>query len=243
MTTEKILERLTKALECANDEQRTAAELMVRDGVKNADRLIAFEFNTGAIIQELIFAMQDDIKAKEMKSSGKTNVAKICNKLLKGVPDSRPMLKYAHVEGDYQLFCDNYRLICLGKENHVATDDVPQSMRDYPYPVTIAKAVPTGNGKPVELFDLASLKAWYKIQKAQHKGNKDQRTWKTIDFGAEYTVNIDADYLIDAMEICGKDCVCTVHSFGTYKFEGNGNICIVMGIRLDDGVERKRTEV
>ena len=53
--------------------------------------------NTGAVIQELIFSISNEIREKEMKSSGKLNAQKAAKNILKRSPNYKPKSIISHL--------------------------------------------------------------------------------------------------------------------------------------------------
>ncbi len=238
MTNEKLLGKLNEALKYCNEEQTEAAKYMREAGIKET-KMQPYLCNTGAVIQELIFSISNEIREKEMKSSGKLNAQKAAKNILKRSPNYKPMLQYPHYEDGKQIVLSPYIMAVFGENNHVALDEKPEKVKgEFP---DWKKLIPSHKGKKVNLFDFGKLKAWYKIQETLHRKEKNYK-WEIIDFGAEYDSTINMEFVIDAMEICGADCCCYVTK-SKYVFEGNGNVVVAMGITPEKNAERKRTEI
>lgn len=144
---------------------------------------------------ELIREIKHEIRQTTAKSSGRNTELKAAERILKTSPDSRQMLKFAHEKDGKQYICNGYILII--NNNPLPLPPVPENIicdidfeRLYKSNIYDSKI-------PLKLPIVADLKAQYKIEKAQHKGEKGFRP--VYRFGDELPA-VDMQYLIDMLE-------------------------------------------
>lgn len=162
----------------------------------------------GALIVALIRDLERDINADECRAAGRLSPLKAAQRIIKDAQSCpREALHGAWIAGGLQCMCDGYRAFRL-------VEHLPglPAVRDGLEPFNVAGCIdPARDGftKPLQLPELAEVKAWVKAEKARRKGegikNAGPVCW---DFG-EGLPYVDAQYLIDALEIL-PGCTCRI---------------------------------
>lgn len=187
-----------------------------------------------AVIEDL----KKDIAHAAAKKGGKLNAQKAAEKILKqGDAIIRPILQYAPVIDDIQYISNGYLVIALSKP--LQLPEPPDNLEPLPY-----KKFLDGSTKNITLSlpDLAQLKAYYKIQKAQHKHEKKYRCF--YDFGVGLPC-VDVDFLISMMEILpGAVATCSERwQEGIYFKDFENNSGLLLPVRPPEGITRQTTNI
>lgn len=217
MTTEKLLENITeiKKINASTDNNYYINNICI------------------AVIEDL----KKDIVHAAAKKSGKLNAQKAAEKILKSADPVRPILKYAPIIDDIQYISNGYLVIALSKP--LQLPEPPDNLEPLPY-----KKFLNGSTKNITLTlpDLAQLKAYYKIQKAQHKHEKQYNCY--YDFGAGLPC-VDVDFLISIMEILpGAVATCSERwQDGVFFKDFENNTGLLLPVRPPEGITRQITNI
>lgn len=162
----------------------------------------------GSLLALLMHELREDINADEARAAGRLSPLKAAQRILKAAQDCpREALHGAWIAGGLQCMCDGYRAFRL-------VEHLPglPAVRDGLEPFNVAGCIdPARDGftKPLQLPELAEVKAYVKAEKARRKGegikNAGPVCW---DFG-EGLPYVDALYLIDALELL-PGCTCRI---------------------------------
>ena len=204
----KNAEMLTRCHEIANflnEGDRAAFDFFRAHPEHDANAITG---GLGALLSDLIRALERDINAEECRAAGRLSPLKAAQRILKAAQDCpREALHGAWIAGGLQCICDGYRAFRLAEH----LPGLP-AIRDGLEPFNVAGCIdPARDGftQPLQLPDVAEVKSWLKAEKARRKGecirDKMPLCW---DFG-EGLPYVNAQYLIDALELL-PGCTCRI---------------------------------
>ena len=152
---------------------------------------------TAAALESLQQELRDLIRSETAKAQGRGNAAATVRKMLKSCEKSgRPVLSYAWLdEQGRQVTLDGYRSYRLLEP--LPLPELPEEMQDRKIDVAkIFEPVLKSERLPLSLPSVQELKAFIKIQRAEH-GRKHDPLWS---FGPSLP-SVNAVYLLDLLTV------------------------------------------
>ena len=193
-SSEKLYEELIALKNlCSEDEQRWIEQAVNRN--ERTGEAFAFWQK----VANLIIDAREDIAEQSAKSTGKGNLFKYCQNLLKynDKIEGRKALTFAKVFPDgYQYACDGYKAIKM--KNALPLPACPAEL-GFPALDRILPNSLTGYEQLTSLPSVTGLKAYCKICRAE---NKNLMTGKQVVYRiAENTQLVNAKWFYEAMEV------------------------------------------
>lgn len=232
MKTEKMLERCHAIAATLPEEARKEFDFCQAHPRETA-AVAATVGGLGAMLSLLIQDLQHDLNQESARAGGKLDQLKAAQRVIKSAEKhcpEKPGIHGAWVADGLQCFCDGYS----GFRLHQALT-LP-AIREGLEPFNLAAAINPArdNQTPLELPDVAELRALIKTEKARRKGEgiKTSRPI-TYDFGEGLPL-VDAQRLIDALEIlpgCVARCSARRPEFSAVYFESAAGDGIVMPVK------------
>lgn len=188
-------ETLYKALyNYSKDEFKNLDELLKEHEHENitASNVISKESNKITLVR-ILTSLRQDIREQANKKSGKGNVHKAMQAVIKSIPDYRPDLKGYFMSGennDILTVCDGFRII-----RSFEPLDVGELVKGFD-----ANPIMTGakndSTEALELPTLSELKVYIKLQKAEQ--NTRYAKELVYEFGEDLPL-VNAQYLLDIL--------------------------------------------
>lgn len=192
LTTEKIYKIIYTALKEKEEIQNLDQEIREWKAIENPKKEL---YQLDYQLINLLKLLQQDIAAQENKKSGKGNLQKAMNNVIKNAKkEKRNVNLYGFTrEGDYTIVCDGYRVIRT-KEEIQYTEQV----EGLPAVSKMTEEARQNAVNELIMPTIGDLKAYIKLMKAEDKKTKCAGILYTFEGeGEQPTVN--AEYLLDML--------------------------------------------
>ena len=177
----------------------------------------------------LLKLLQQDIAAQENKKSGRGNLQKAMDAIVKNAKKKAQNINlygYAR-EGDYTVVCDGYRVIRT-KEEIQYTEQV----EGFPAVSKMTEEARQNAVNELIMPTIGDLKAYIKLMKAEDKKTKCLGILYTFEGEGEQQPTVDAEYLLDILiafpDARGK----FANLISPIYFEGEQGDGIILPIRI-----------